>query len=64
GESGVFEQRRLSQTAAWFEDLISEAVLSRFFQSSHTKQHLPELRKQVAEGRIPVALAVSMLLED
>ncbi|HCM15607.1 MAG TPA: methylmalonyl Co-A mutase-associated GTPase MeaB, partial [Candidatus Cloacimonas sp.] len=53
-----------TQTAAWFEDLISEAVLSRFFQSSHTKQHLPELRKQVAEGRIPVALAVSMLLED
>ncbi len=64
GDSGVFEQRRLSQTAAWFEDLISEAVLSRFFQSPQIKVKLPELREQVAKGKIPVAYAVSILFDD
>ncbi|MCK9332778.1 MAG: methylmalonyl Co-A mutase-associated GTPase MeaB [Candidatus Cloacimonetes bacterium] len=62
--SGIFTERRLNQVAAWFEDLISEAVLTRFYQSNSTKSRLPRLREQVAKGEIPVALAVSILLEE
>lgn len=61
---GSFEQRRLAQTAHWFEDLLSEAVLNRFFKSLKVKEKLPELKKRVKEGIIPVAFAVSILLED
>jgi LAO/AO transport system kinase len=63
-KSGSFEQRRLAQTAQWFEDLISEAVLNRFYRSPKIKHRLPELKQQVKSGKIPVAYAVSILLED
>jgi len=62
--SGTFEQRRLAQTAQWFEDLISEAVLNRFYRSPKIKQKLPDLKQEVKTGKIPVAYAVSILLED
>jgi LAO/AO transport system kinase len=62
--SGVFEKRRLQQTADWFEELISEAVLSRFFHRPQIREKLPQLRKQVAEGKVPVAYAVSQLLSE
>lgn len=60
--SGFFEQRRKEQTADWFEELLGEAVLDRFFHNELIKADLPELRRQVAKGEIPVAYAVSHLL--
>jgi len=62
--SGVFEKRRLEQTTNWFDELISEAVLNRFYQKAEIREKLPQLRKQVAEGKLPVAYAVSLLLSD
>ncbi|MDD3103967.1 MAG: methylmalonyl Co-A mutase-associated GTPase MeaB, partial [Candidatus Cloacimonetes bacterium] len=63
-EDGSFDQRRLAQTAHWFDDLLSEAVLNRFFKSPKVKDRLPKLKQEVKEGKIPVAFAVSILLED
>lgn len=62
--TGIFEQRRMAQTVQWFEDLISEAVLNRFYHTPKIKDKLPELKQQVKSGEIPVAYAVSILLED
>ncbi len=62
--NGSFEQRRLAQTAQWFEELLSEAVLNRFFKSPKITDKLPELKQRVKAGKLPVAYAVSMLLED
>jgi len=61
--SGVFRQRRLSQTSAWFEDLLTEAVLNNFYNKPSIKQKLPAVRKLVSEGELPVAYAVAKLLE-
>jgi LAO/AO transport system kinase len=61
--SGVFRQRRLSQTSAWFEDLLTEAVLNDFYNKPSVKQKLPAIRKLVSEGELPVAYAVAKLLE-
>ncbi len=63
-KSGIFDKRRLDQTAHWFEDLISEAVLNRFYQREDVRKSLPKFKLQVASGEIPVAYAVSRLLDD
>lgn len=63
-DNDSFAQRRLDQTAHWFEELLSEAVLNRFYKSSKVMGRLPELKQSVKEGKIPVAYAVSILLED
>ncbi|MCB5268576.1 MAG: methylmalonyl Co-A mutase-associated GTPase MeaB [Candidatus Cloacimonadaceae bacterium] len=60
--SGSFEQRRKDQTLQWFETLLAESVLNRFYQNTKTKELLPDLRAQVATGEVPVAYAVSLLL--
>lgn len=62
-KSGFFEERRRAQTADWFEELLSEAVLSRFFRDAKVAKELPYLRKKVANREIPVVYAVSHLLE-
>jgi LAO/AO transport system kinase len=63
-ETGEFQDRRLRQTSAWFEDLLAEAVLGKFFNDPSIKKKLPEIRKQIAQGEMPVARAVSTLLGD
>lgn len=64
GASGVFQDRRAKQTSAWFEDLLAEAVLGKFFNNPTIKSKLPEIRSKISTGEIPVAYAVSMLLGD
>ncbi len=61
-DNGVFMERRHTQVACWFEDLLTEAVLNRFFNDNAVKDKLPELRRQVQAGEIPVVLAVQKLL--
>ena len=61
--AGSFEERRRAQTLAWFDTLISESVLHRFYQDPQIKKKLPELKQRVAEGELPVALAVSSIVK-
>lgn len=61
--TGSFQARRKAQTLEWFDALITEAVLNRFHQDPDIKQKLPRLEQAVAEGELPVALAVSQLLK-
>ncbi|MDD3632931.1 MAG: methylmalonyl Co-A mutase-associated GTPase MeaB [Candidatus Syntrophosphaera sp.] len=61
--SGVFYARRKNQVLEWFESLIQEAVLNRFYSDAKVKKKLPLLKKQVEEGSLPVMLAVQQILE-
>ena len=61
-ESGAFEKRRIQQNTEWFENLITESVLHSFYQNKAVMQLLPELRKKVASGEMPIALAVAAIL--
>ncbi len=62
--SGVFEDRRQNQVLQWFEALLNEAVLNRFYSDPHVTASLPRLRASVQNGSLPVLLAVKELLED
>jgi len=62
--SGSFEARRQQQTLQWFDTLIAENVLNRFYQNPKTKELLPQLKARVAVGETPVAYAVSQLLDS
>ena len=60
--SGIFYERRKKQVLEWFESLIKEAVLNRFYSDHKVQEKLPLLKKQVEEGSLPVMLAVQQLL--
>ena len=63
-ESGVFDERRTQQITQWFEDLITEAVLNRFYADPIITALLPELKAKVESGELPVLLAVKQLLSN
>jgi len=62
-ENGVFDQRRQAQVTQWFECLLSEAILNRFYSDPAIKEKLPALRTEVEKGTLPVVLAVKQLLD-
>jgi len=63
-KSGFFTKRRAQQNTQWFENLIAEAVLHRFYQQVKVQELLPRLKEEVAAGKIPVALAVDTILKN
>lgn len=60
--SGVFEAKRHSQRVSWFESLLQEAVLARFFAAEGRQQSYQALKADVADGRIPALDAVRTLM--
>jgi len=62
--SGVFEDRRQNQVLQWFEALLTEAVLNRFYSNPRVTEELPRLRAAVQNGSLPVLLAVQQLLAE
>lgn len=61
-DTGAFKERRVLQNLEWFDSLVKESVLNRFYQKQTVKDILPELRQNVKQGKIPIAMAVSELL--
>ncbi len=62
--SGYFENRRIEQTAQWFESLIEETLVRRFFADDDLKQRYDLIRSQVLSGQTPPAAAVMKLFEN
>lgn len=62
--SGVFAGRRQAQVLQWFDSLLTEAVLNRFYSDSRVTNELPRLREAVQDGSLPVLLAVKQLLSE
>jgi len=60
---GVFQARRDLQTSQWFESLLSEALLNKFFAKQDVKAKLELLRKDVNTGSVPVVLAVKQITD-
>ncbi|MDR2844635.1 MAG: methylmalonyl Co-A mutase-associated GTPase MeaB [Puniceicoccales bacterium] len=59
---GTFAARRREQNTQWFQTLIREAVLTRFFETPEVRKNLPPLEAAVADGTMPVAEAIARLL--
>ena len=62
-QNGIFAKRRAQQNTQWFENLITEAVLHRFYQKEEVKTLITQLKDDIAIGKIPIALAVSKILK-
>ncbi|MDR2512837.1 MAG: methylmalonyl Co-A mutase-associated GTPase MeaB [Puniceicoccales bacterium] len=61
-EAGTFEARRREQNTQWFQTLLKEAVLARFFEEPRVHEELPAVEKAVADGLLPVAEAIGKFL--
>lgn len=63
-ENGAFLKRRSSQVTAWFETLLHEALLAKFYQDRKICELLPKLKLEVESGQAPVVYAVTKLLKE
>lgn len=63
-ENGAFLKRRSSQVTAWFETLLHEAVLAKFYQDRNICELLPKLKLEVESCQTPVVYAVTKLLKE
>ena len=61
---GVFAGQRRRQRISWFDALLQEAVLARFFNQPGLQQRHARLRQEVAAGECPVNAAVDELLKE
>lgn len=63
-QSGIWDERRRTQNAEWFDSLLLEAIRRKFFDNPQLRQKTSHLRNQVAEGSIPAASAVLEAILD
>ncbi|EDL64584.1 methylmalonyl Co-A mutase-associated GTPase MeaB [Bacillus sp. SG-1] len=62
-ESGVFEERRKSQTKEWLHSMISDRVLNSFFHHPDIKSRFPEIESEVISGNKTASQAVDILMD-
>jgi len=63
-EKGTLHARRREQNSRWFESLIAESVMNHFYSQPGVRETVKELTKEVEQGQLPVAMAVSRILQQ
>lgn len=61
--SGYWDKRRQSQTKDWFRSMITDELLSRFYEDRERRDRVENLEKQVLQGNLTVSQAISDLFE-
>lgn len=61
-ESGVWNERRQSQTKDWFHSMIRDRLIDSFFSQQGKKELVADLEKQLLTGEMTVASAVDCIL--
>jgi LAO/AO transport system kinase len=61
--NGQFAARRQQQTLGWMWERIDAGLKREFRQHPQVKQMLPDLLRQVTEGRVPASTAARRLLQ-
>ena len=61
--NGWLARKRREQAMAWMHDTIRQALQERFLTHPGVSTRMPELERQVSEGRVPALLAAQHLLE-
>ena len=62
-ESGIFAERRKSQTKEWLHSMISDRVLSSFFHHPEVKGSFKEIEAEVISGKTTASQAVESLMK-
>lgn len=60
--SGIWDERRKTQTLAWVYQMVEEHLRNEFFQHPAVQQCQQGIERQVVEGRLAATLAVQQLL--
>jgi len=60
----ILTRRRREQNSRWFESLIAESVMHAFYSKEGIQNALGLLKREVEQGQIPVAMAVSKILAE
>jgi len=63
-KSGVFQKKRQLQSLSWMSEMIIEKVKANFFNHPSVSVRLPEIEKQIIEGKLPVTAGVDKLLDE
>lgn len=61
-ESGVWKNRRQSQTKDWFHSMIRDRLIDNFFAETGKKEFVAQLEKELLLGEVTVASAVDKIL--
>ncbi|WP_019415009.1 methylmalonyl Co-A mutase-associated GTPase MeaB [Paenisporosarcina sp. TG20] len=59
--SGVFKERRQSQTKDWFHTMITDRLMDNFYGYPETKTQVKSLEQEILQGSITVSQAVENL---
>lgn len=62
--SGMLAKLRREQTRSWMRAMLEEGLLDLFHEHTGVRRKLPELEREVLNGRITAYRAVQQLLED
>ena len=63
-QSGVFADRRRSQTKEWMKSMIIDQLQNRFFHNKAIKELMPKIENEVISGNKTVSSAVEELFEQ
>ncbi|WP_342543528.1 methylmalonyl Co-A mutase-associated GTPase MeaB [Paenisporosarcina sp. FSL H8-0542] len=63
-ESGVFDERRQSQTKEWFRTMILDRLMDEFYGTPQTKSQVKSLEKEILQGDLTVSQAVEQLFTN
>lgn len=61
--SGYFKTRRQNQTKDWFRSMITDELLSRFFDDRNRREQVKELEQKVVQEQVTVSRAIASLFE-
>lgn len=61
--SGYFKTRRQNQTKDWFRSMITDELLSRFFDDRNRREQVKELERKVVQEQVTVSRAIASLFE-
>ncbi|MBP1467903.1 methylmalonyl Co-A mutase-associated GTPase MeaB [Candidatus Chloroploca sp. M-50] len=61
--SDVFAARRRDQALAWVYTMVEDQLKANFFAHPAVKAQLPQIERDVVEGKLPVTVAAQALLQ-
>ncbi|UJF28352.1 methylmalonyl Co-A mutase-associated GTPase MeaB [Planococcus sp. 107-1] len=61
--SGYWQKRRQSQTKDWFRSMITDELLSRFYEDPSRSQQVKGLEREVLQEKLTVSQAIADLFE-
>jgi len=61
-KSGIFEARRVEQTSAWFDSLLTEEILATFYQDEKVMARIKDIKQAILNNEITPIVGVKTVL--